>query len=62
MLESKLLYNKTETKNVKVAKIVEFIKTCNQYPCKFNFGHFFRSFFHFFCLGEMGIISSCQEW
>ena len=43
-------------------KIVEFIKTCNQYPCKFNFGHFFSSFFHFFCLGEMGIISSCQEW
>ena len=32
MLESKLWYNKTETKNVKVAEIVEFIKTCDQYP------------------------------
>ena len=35
--------NKTETKNVKVAKMVEFIKTCNQYPHKFNFCHFFSS-------------------
>ena len=25
------IYNKTETKNVKVAKMVEFIKTCNQH-------------------------------
>ena len=23
--------------------MVEFIKTCDQYPCKFNFGHFFSS-------------------
>ena len=28
MLESKLWHNKSETKNVKVAKMVEFIKTC----------------------------------
>ena len=33
MLESKLSYNRAETKNVFVAKKVEFIKTCNQYPC-----------------------------
>ena len=31
----------TETKNVKVAKMVESIKTCDQYPCKFDFGDFF---------------------
>ena len=31
MIESKLWHNKTETKNVKVAKMVEFIKTCEQY-------------------------------
>ena len=42
ILESKLWHNKTETKNVKVAKMVEFIKACNQYPRKFNFSHFFR--------------------
>ena len=30
-------------KNVKVRKMVEFIKTCNHYPRKFNFGHFFSS-------------------
>ena len=23
--------------------MVKFIKTCNQYPCKFNFGHIFSS-------------------
>ena len=43
MLESKLWYNRTETKNAMVAKMVESIKTCDQYPCKFNFGHFFSS-------------------
>ena len=32
ILESKLWYNRTE--------MVEFIKTCDQYPCKFNFSHF----------------------
>ena len=42
MLESKLWHNKAETENVKPAKIVEFIKTFDQYPCKFNFGHFFQ--------------------
>ena len=31
MLESKLWYNRTE--------MAEFIKTCDQYPCKLNFGH-----------------------
>ena len=40
MLQSVLCYSKTKTKNMKVAKIVEFIKTCDQYPCRFNFGHF----------------------
>ena len=30
MIESKLWHNKTEIKNVKVAKIVEFIKTCEK--------------------------------
>ena len=34
MLESKLCNNKTEAKNVKVAKTVEFIKTCDQCPRK----------------------------
>ena len=29
MFEFKLSYNKTETKNVKVAKMGEFIKTCD---------------------------------
>ena len=43
MLESKLWHNKIDTKNVKVAKKVEFIKTCDQYPRKFNFDHFFSS-------------------
>ena len=43
MLESRLWYNKIETKNVKVAKMMEFIKTYDQYPRKFNFGHFFSS-------------------
>ena len=43
MIESKIWHNKTEIKNVKVVKTVEFIKTCDQYPHKFNFGHFFSS-------------------
>ena len=42
MLEAKLWYNKAEMKNVKVAKMVEFIKTCDQYPRRFNFGIFFN--------------------
>ena len=33
MLESKLWHNKTETKNVKFAKMVKFIKTCEQHAC-----------------------------
>ena len=40
MLESKLRYSKTESRNVEVAKMVEFIKTCDQYPRKFNFDLF----------------------
>ena len=31
MLEAKLWHNKTETKNVNVAKMVKFVKTCDQY-------------------------------
>ena len=42
MFESKLWHKKTETKNVKVAKMVEFIKTCDQYSSKFNFWSFFQ--------------------
>ena len=44
--------------------MVEFIKTCDQYPCKFNFGHIFssvlfphsaeKSIFQSTFLGEMG--------
>ena len=37
MLKAKLLHSKTETKNVNVAKMVKFIKTCGQYPRRFNF-------------------------
>ena len=37
MLKAKLLHNKTETKNVNVVKMVKFIKTCGQYPRRFNF-------------------------
>ena len=43
MVEAKLWHNKTETNNVKIAKMVEFIKTCNQYPYRFNSGNFFNS-------------------
>ena len=41
MLEVKLWHNKTETKNVNLAKMMEFIKTPN--PRRFNFGNFFYS-------------------
>ena len=57
MLEAKLCHNKTETKNAKVAKMVEFIKTCDQYPRRFKFGHFFNSIIRPFrkrCLGGIG--------
>ena len=37
MLEVKLWHNKTETKNVKIAKTVEFIKTCDHYLRRFIF-------------------------
>ena len=30
MVESKLWHNKTEAKNIKVAKMMELIKTCDQ--------------------------------
>ena len=40
MLESKLWHNKTETKNVNVAKMVEFMKTYDEFPRRFNFGDF----------------------
>ena len=43
MRESKLWHNKTETKNVNVAKMVEFIKTCDEFPRRFNFGNLFNS-------------------
>ena len=43
MLEAKLWHTKTETNNAKVARMVEFIKTCDQYPRKFNLGNFFNS-------------------
>ena len=43
MLETKLWHNKTETKNVKVTRMAEFIKTCDQYPRRLNFGDFFNS-------------------
>ena len=43
MLRSKLWYNKTETKNIKVAKMVEFILTSDQYPRKINFSQSFSS-------------------
>ena len=43
MLELKLWHNKTETKNVTVTKMMEFIKAYDQYACKFDFGHFFSS-------------------
>ena len=44
MLECKLWYSETATKNVKGKKMVEFMKTCDQYPHKFNFDHFLSSF------------------
>ena len=54
MLDAKLWHNKTETKNEKDAEMVEFIKTCDQYPYRLNFGNFFNSiiFHHSFCWGE----------
>ena len=39
MTESKLWHNKTEVKNAKAAKMVELIKTCDQYLHKSFFQH-----------------------
>ena len=54
MLESKLWLSKTETKNVKAVEMVGFIKTCDQSPHRFNFGHFFQltAFSSPFCWGN----------
>ena len=53
MLEFTLWHNKTETKNAKAAKTVEFIKTCDQCSRKINFGHVFTSIIlPFFCWEE----------
>ena len=41
-LNLKLWHKKTNQK-CKGCKKGEFIKTCDQYPCKFIFGHFFSS-------------------
>ena len=40
MLEVKLWHNRKKTKNLKIAKMVVLIKTCDQYPSRFNFGNF----------------------
>ena len=56
MLEAKSWHNKTETNNVKVVKAVEFIKTCDQYPRRFNFGNFFNSItLPSFCLAKIDL-------
>ena len=72
MLESKLCHDKTGTKNLKVAKMVEFIKTFDQYSRKFNYGHFFSSIilllsseenrFSKTVVSGKWIISFCLEW
>ena len=40
MPEAKLWHNKTEINNVKVPKMVEFIKIGEQYSHRFNFDFF----------------------
>ena len=35
-----MMAQQNRNQSVKVAKMVEFIKTCEQYPRKFNFGQF----------------------
>ena len=62
MTKSKLWHNKTEIKNVKVAKMVELIKSCDKYPHKFNFGQFF-SFLILppFCWGKNRFQSTISE-
>ena len=61
MLESKLWHNKTEIKgwNVKAAKMVKFIKTCDHHPHKFNFGHFLSSIVHLLSAGGTLIVRKC---
>ena len=44
MLECKLWNSKAVTKTVKGAKVMGFIKTCDQYHHKCNFGPGFSSF------------------
>ena len=49
-----LNYGTTETKNAIIAKMVGFIKKCDQYSCKFNFGHFLSSIILLpFCWGKI---------
>ena len=50
MLEVKLWHNKTETKNVKIAKTVEFIKTCDHYLRRFNFLLLIGQYVYYNCL------------
>ena len=61
MFEAKLWHNKTETKKVKAAKMVEFIKTYDPYPSRFNFGNFFNSVIlsHPFCSGKIDLQKRC---
>ena len=41
--------------------MVEFIKTCDQYPCKFNFGHIFSSIVSPSLLGKNRFSKHCKE-
>ena len=52
MLESDLWYRKTVNKNVKGAKMMGFLKACDQYPHKLYCGHLFSSLrvFSFFSI------------
>ena len=53
LLESKLCHNKTETKKVKVANGgIRFIKTYDQYFCKFISGPIFGSIVLLLSAGE----------
>ena len=76
ILEAKLWHSKTETKNLKVTMMVEFIKICDQYARRFNVGNFFNSIIliprPFFCWGKNRssenaarkewVISLCLGW
>ena len=53
---------KQKQKNIKVAKMVEFIKTCEQYLLKFNFGNFFNSILLSpFCWGKIDLQKTLFE-